>query len=114
GLIPCAWGKRKCLPVQTRPSASWDGRLFPWRAPCAELWTGFGRTAMPKIAIVAALERELRPLVRSWKVEPREHAGRVFRFFERGDRVAVCGGIGAEAARRAAEAIIVLYAPEAI
>ena len=63
------------------------------------------------IAIVAALERELRPLVKLWSVSEKEFSGRRFRFFEHGEVVLVCGGIGAEAARRAAEAVIALYAP---
>ena len=67
-----------------------------------------------KIAIVAALERELHPLVRHWPVVAKQHAGRAFRFFEQGQVVIVCGGIGAEPARRAAEAIIALYAPEVV
>jgi adenosylhomocysteine nucleosidase len=66
---------------------------------------------MPKVAIVAALERELLPLVRDWGVTRREHSGRSFRFFEKGEIVVVCGGIGAEAARRATEAAIALYSP---
>jgi len=66
---------------------------------------------MSKIAIVAALEREVRPLVGEWAVCEREHAGRAYHFFEKDDVVVVCGGIGAAAARRAAEAIIALYAP---
>jgi adenosylhomocysteine nucleosidase len=67
-----------------------------------------------KIAIVAALERELRPLVGHWPVVVKEYAGRTFRFFEQDQRVVVCGGIGAEPARRAAEAVIALYAPEVV
>jgi adenosylhomocysteine nucleosidase len=67
-----------------------------------------------KIAIVAALERELRPLIRHWSAVEKEYAGRTFRFFEQGQIVAVCGGIGAEPARRAAEAVIALYAPEIV
>jgi adenosylhomocysteine nucleosidase len=66
---------------------------------------------MPKVAIVAALEREVLPLVRHWRTTEREHSGRSFRFFENGEIVLVCGGIGAEAARRATEAAIALYAP---
>ena len=69
---------------------------------------------MSRIAIVAALEREVRPLVKEWRVSEKEHAGRSFRFFENGDIVLVCGGIGAEAARRAAEAVIAIYAPKVI
>jgi adenosylhomocysteine nucleosidase len=66
---------------------------------------------MSRVAIVAALEREVRPLVKHWRVTEKQHSGRIFRFFESGDVVVVCGGIGAEAARRAAEAVIVLYQP---
>jgi adenosylhomocysteine nucleosidase len=68
----------------------------------------------PKIAIVAALERELQPLIRHWPMVVKEHAGCSFRFFEKGQVVVVCGGIGAEPARRAAEAIIATYAPEIV
>lgn len=67
-----------------------------------------------KIAIVAALKREVWPLVKRWRASERENGGRKFRFFERANVVLVCGGIGAVAARRAAEAVIVLYAPELI
>jgi adenosylhomocysteine nucleosidase len=66
---------------------------------------------MSRIAIVAALEREVGPLIRKWRVNEKEYGGRRFRFFENGDVVLVCGGIGAEPARRAAEAVIVLYGP---
>jgi len=67
-----------------------------------------------RIAIVAALEREVRPLVKNWRVVEREHLGRRFRFFENGSTVVVCGGIGPEAARRATEAVIALYQPEEV
>jgi adenosylhomocysteine nucleosidase len=66
---------------------------------------------MSKIAIVAALEREVSVLVKNWGRIQRDHAGRGFTFFERDELVVVCGGIGMEAARRAAEAIIALYCP---
>ncbi len=61
---------------------------------------------MSKLAIVAAMEREVRPLIRDWKVREIEHDGRCYRLFENGDAVLICGGIGAEAARRATEAVI--------
>jgi adenosylhomocysteine nucleosidase len=65
---------------------------------------------MSKIAIIAAMEREVRPLIRSWKamtnVRTLEHGGRRYRLFENGDATLVCGGIGAEGARRATEAVI--------
>lgn len=69
---------------------------------------------MPEIAIVAAMEREIRPLVRTWHVVERDYSGRHFRFFESGDCVAVCGGIGPEGARRATEAVISLYKPAVV
>ena len=67
-----------------------------------------------KTAIVAALEREVRPLVKDWHVSRREHDGRHFRFFEKDDVVLVCGGIGSAAARRAAEAVIALFSAEIV
>jgi adenosylhomocysteine nucleosidase len=67
---------------------------------------------MPKIAIIAALERELWPLIKSWRSTKIDHQGREFTFYESDYAVAVCGGIGPESARRAAEAIIVRYFPE--
>jgi adenosylhomocysteine nucleosidase len=66
---------------------------------------------MPKVAIVAAIEREVHALVKNWARILREHEGRTFAFFERNDVIVVCGGIGLESARRAAEAVIALYHP---
>jgi adenosylhomocysteine nucleosidase len=64
-----------------------------------------------KVAIVAALEREVRPFIKDWPSSRKEFGGREFKFFEKDGVVAVCGGIGPEAARRATEAIISLYHP---
>ena len=61
---------------------------------------------MARIAIIAAMEREVRPLIRNWKVRTIEHGGRRYRLFENGEAALLCGGIGAEAARRATEAVI--------
>lgn len=69
---------------------------------------------MPEVAIVAALEREISSLVRNWTASDREYSGRSFRFFEFEQRVAVCGGIGPQAARRATEAVISLYKPSLV
>src|SRR5208282_4297263 len=66
---------------------------------------------MPKVAIIAALHREVRSLVKKWASMQHEHQGRKFTFFEQDESVVVCGGIGVEAARRAAEAVIALYQP---
>ena len=63
---------------------------------------------MPKLAIIAALENELHPLVKSWPISLHD----AHTFHESPYAVAVCGGIGAESARRAAEAVITTYSPE--
>jgi adenosylhomocysteine nucleosidase len=59
-----------------------------------------------RIAIVAAMEREVAALVRGWTVRVTEHEGRRYRLFEGADAALICGGIGAECARRATEAMI--------
>jgi nucleoside phosphorylase len=69
---------------------------------------------MPKIAIVAAMEREVSELIKDWARVQSEHQGRQFTFFEHDDIVCICGGIGMLAARRAAEAVIALYCPASI
>lgn len=67
---------------------------------------------MPKIAIIAALERELSPLVKTWRKTAVQHEVRTFTFYESTYAIAVCGGIGAESARRAAEALVKYYSPD--
>jgi adenosylhomocysteine nucleosidase len=67
-----------------------------------------------KLAIVAALEREVRPLVKNWRIVRREYEGHRFNFFERDGTVVVCGGIGAQAACRATEAVCDFYHPALI
>jgi adenosylhomocysteine nucleosidase len=67
-----------------------------------------------KVAIVAALEREVRPLIKNWHSSWRQHEGRAFKFFESEWAVLVCGGIGAEPARRATEAVIAVYQPSLV
>jgi len=65
-----------------------------------------------KIVVVAALQREISPLVRDWRLVLHECEGRHFRFFEQDSTVVVCGGIGSEAARRAAQVAVALYQPQ--
>ncbi len=74
---------------------------------------------MSKLAIVAAMEREVAPLIRSWNVRRIKHGGRHYRLFEShageyGGTVLICGGIGAEAARRATEAVIQQSHPDRV
>jgi nucleoside phosphorylase len=63
-----------------------------------------------RIAIIAAMEREVWPLVRNWKVRAIEQGGGRYRLFEHvfenGEAGLICGGIGVQAARRATEAAI--------
>src|SRR5690242_202637 len=68
-------------------------------------------TSETRIAIIAALEREVRPLVKGWRRSRREHEGRWFTIFESDGTVLLCAGIGSAAARRAAEAAMRMYAP---
>lgn len=67
---------------------------------------------MKNIAIIAALERELHPLIKNWPATKAQHEGQEFTFYEGKHVTVVCGGIGPEAARRAAEAAISKYSPE--
>jgi adenosylhomocysteine nucleosidase len=80
-------------------------------ARCIELPRGFEQRVMPEIAIIAALEREIGPLLKSWRNIEQEHSGKHLGFYEGENCVAVCGGIGPVAARRAAEAAVALYRP---
>ena len=70
--IPCGWERKKCLPAPPRPSENWDGRSSRGQTHCGRQSSGFGQTDMSKIAIVAALEREVRPLVKDWRVYDKE------------------------------------------
>ncbi|MBO0910379.1 MAG: hypothetical protein J2P13_01190 [Acidobacteria bacterium] len=67
---------------------------------------------MPKVAIIAALERELAPLVRTWQKSKFSDGAREFTAYSTDYAVAICGGIGAECAGRAAEAAVRKYSPE--
>lgn len=71
--------------------------------------TGIESMDTSKFGIVAALHREIAPLVRDWITVDRVHDGKTFRFFEQGDVVLVCSGIGPGSARRATEALSSLY-----
>lgn len=67
---------------------------------------------MTRIVIVAALDREIRPLTKHWPCARVLHEGIEMLFFESDYAAAVCGGIGPEAARRAAQAAVERYSPE--
>ncbi|HEY6351776.1 MAG TPA: hypothetical protein VI636_20450 [Candidatus Angelobacter sp.] len=69
---------------------------------------------MSSIAIIAALDRELAPLVRTWKVVSFTHDGRNFKAHEDVGRVAIAAGIGSLAAQAATRAIVAHYKPQAL
>jgi adenosylhomocysteine nucleosidase len=85
---------------------------------CGAPWIGFAATGMPsalgpadqmrkgRIVFVAALEREVAPLLRIWKCRVVERDGHRYRLFENGEAALICGGMGPEAARRATETVI--------
>jgi adenosylhomocysteine nucleosidase len=68
-------------------------------------------TGGTSVAIVAALEREIAPFVKGWSSSVREYDGRSYKVYQKENTIVVCGGVGAEAARRTAEAVIGLYQP---
>ena len=73
-------------------------------------------TSPRKVAIVAALEREVLPLVRGWKSyrAPAADGLHRLRFFESEGAVVVCGGIGREAATEATREVIERYRPQVV
>ena len=69
---------------------------------------------MARIVIIAALEREVKPLVKHWRSDRPLGDGRTLTFFESDYAAVVCGGIGPDAARGAAEAAITKYSPQVL
>ncbi|MDT8068137.1 MAG: hypothetical protein ROO76_08210 [Terriglobia bacterium] len=63
-----------------------------------------------EVAIIAAMEREIAPLIRGWNVI----LGPRYRFYERGNVIAFAGGIGPRAARQAADAVLTFRQPALI
>ena len=66
---------------------------------------------MSKIAIIAAMEREIAPLVRGWRSGTLASCERKLTFFERDGVVAVVSGIGCSNAELAARALVARYRP---
>ena len=73
-------------------------------------------TSPRKVAIVAALEREVAPWVRGWRSYrlPAADGLHRLRFFESQGAVVVCGGIGREAATEATRTVIERYRPQVV
>lgn len=69
---------------------------------------------MTKLAIVAAMEDEIRPLVRDWRQIAIPCATGTLLGYERGELLAVAGGIGSKRAEQAARAVVGKYRPETL
>jgi len=67
---------------------------------------------MSKVAVIAALERELEPWVRGWNQIVIDQNGRGLRGYEKDGIIAVAGGIGCARSERAATAIVKKYRPQ--
>ncbi|HEV7675759.1 MAG TPA: hypothetical protein VGQ12_14610 [Candidatus Angelobacter sp.] len=66
---------------------------------------------MSKIAIIAAMEREISPLVRGWQRTALPSGDRKFALFERDGVLSVVSGIGCKNAELAARAVVAQYRP---
>ena len=66
---------------------------------------------MSKIAIIAAMEREIAPLVRGWQRGTLSSGERKYLVFDRDGVVAVVSGIGCRNAELAARSIVAQYRP---
>jgi adenosylhomocysteine nucleosidase len=67
---------------------------------------------MTRVAVIAALESEIQPLVKSWKQSTLTVAGKPLRCYSADDAVALAGGIGSRRAEGAARAVMEKYRPE--
>jgi len=66
---------------------------------------------MSKVAIIAAMEREISPFVRGWQRGTLSSGEREFRCFERDGIIAVVSGIGCKNAEVVARAVVAQYRP---
>jgi len=67
-----------------------------------------------KLAIIAALEREVAPIVRGWEQKFIDIRGCKQRCWSSGTSVVVCSGVGQQRAREYTEVVIETFAPEVI
>jgi adenosylhomocysteine nucleosidase len=71
------------------------------------------------VGIVTAMETEVWPLIREWRKNPhpwqrQPRVGHPLVFFESDNAVLLCGGIGYEAGKRAAEAVVEYAHPDVL
>jgi adenosylhomocysteine nucleosidase len=69
---------------------------------------------MSKTAIIAAMERELAPLVHGWKKSTLSSSGKTFTLFESDGLVTIISGIGCKNAALAASAAVEKFHPSAL
>lgn len=67
-----------------------------------------------RVAIVAALEREIQPLVRGWRKVEFTSGGKRFSCYRKDDLLALAGGIGCGPAQRAARAVAFEFRPRTL
>lgn len=84
----------------------------PWL--CSLGPASFPRERMIRIAIIAALEREIAPLVQGWERVALRHEGRDLFCHQNGDLMAVAGGIGRRWATSTARAVAAEFQPQAL
>src|SRR4051794_18604938 len=107
-----AWAARKCCFLGQSRKGTWlPNRSGGQRAPPrrrlvqSERICGMNTDAKGnKLAIIAALEREITPLVRGWKITSIESQRRTIKIFENDHALVACGGIGGISARIATDA----------
>jgi adenosylhomocysteine nucleosidase len=69
---------------------------------------------MSKITIIAAMERELTPLVHGWRKSTLSSGGKTFTLFENDSLVAIISGIGCKNAALAASAVVEKFHPSTL
>jgi adenosylhomocysteine nucleosidase len=69
---------------------------------------------MSKTAIIAAMERELTPLVRGWKKSTLSSGGKTFTLFETDSLIAIISGIGCKNAALAASVVVEKFHPSTL
>jgi nucleoside phosphorylase len=69
---------------------------------------------MMKTAIIVALEREVRPLVRGWTRSRITSGGRTLFVYQNGDVIAIAGGIGSRQAESVARQVMQQYKPQTL
>src|SRR6266478_466767 len=103
--MPCAWARKRCGRHQQRLSTTSDGSHLRLTARSAGRPSGSRRTAMSKLAIIAADAVEVSPLVRSWHHSQTTAQRHTVEIFEIDHVVVGFAGMGPVPARIAADTV---------